>query len=226
MKQAIKKITPKWLLSWYRKRKSKFRNKTTSEVFTEIYQTNHWQSSESFSGPGSELNHTKILRKALEEILSDMKITSVLDIPCGDFTWMQEVDLSKVEYIGADIVEELIENNNKKHTFNFTVLNLIKDPLPKSDIIIVRDCLGHLSYADISAAIKNIKSSGCKYLFTTTFPDRNLNNSIVSGQWSPINLQAKPFNFPSPQLIINENCTESDGAYKDKSMALWEISKI
>jgi hypothetical protein len=39
-------------------------------------------------------------------------------------------------------------------------------------------------------------------------------------------LQEKPFNFSSPILVINENCTEGDGEYKDKSMALWDISKV
>ena len=49
---------------------------------------------------------------------------------------------------------------------------------------------------------------------------------IVTGDWRPLNLQDKPFNFPSPILIINENCTEDGGEYSDKSMALWDISKL
>ena len=57
-----------------------------------------------------------------------MKITSVLDIPCGDFNWMQKVDLSNIEYIGADIVEELIKKNIEiyegKNNLRFKVLNL------------------------------------------------------------------------------------------------------
>ena len=38
----------------------------------------------------------------------------MLDIPCGDFYWMKEVDLKDIEYIGADIVDELIKKNNDK----------------------------------------------------------------------------------------------------------------
>ena len=233
MKKLIKRVIPAWLLKWYRNRNpqvSKFKNKLTNEVFTEIYKNNHWKSSESISGTGSELEQTKSLRKDLEKILYNLKITSLLDIPCGDFKWMQKVDLSKIDYIGADIVEELIKNNKEqykeKDNFIFMVLDLIKDPLPKSDIIIIRDCLVHLSFADIFTAINNIKSSGCKYLLTTTFPNHHLNNDITTGDWRTINLQEKPFNLPSPILIINENCTERNGEYKDKSMALWELSKI
>ena len=143
---------------------------------------------------------------------------------------MQKVDLSKVDYIGADIVEELINYNKKLHkeksNCTFRVLNLINDTLPESDIIIIRDCFVHLSNADIFTSIKNIKSSGCKYLLTTTFTNHNINYDIATGNWRTINLQKKPFNFPPPVLLINENCTEGGGDYKDKSMALWEISKI
>ncbi|MEO6490246.1 MAG: hypothetical protein ABIO04_09925, partial [Ferruginibacter sp.] len=110
--------------------------------------------------------------------------------------------------------------------FKFQVLDLIIDQLPQSDIIINRDCLVHLSFADIFSALKNIKSSGCKYLLTTTFTDHPKNTDIITGSWRTINLQQPPFNFPIPLLMINENCTESNGDYKDKSMGLWEISKI
>lgn len=102
---------------------------------------------------------------------------------------------------------------------------MITDPLPQNDLIIVRDCLVHLSYKDIYNAIKNIKSSGSKYLLTTTFTNHDLNHDIVTGDWRAINLQ-KPFNFSSPLLVINENCTQGSGEYSDKAMALWEIDKI
>ena len=231
IKKAIKKIFPLWLLRWRQSRnKSIFKSMTTKEVFLEIYNTNYWKSKESISGVGSELNQTKSLIRNLETLMSDMKIESVLVIPCGDFNWMKKVDLSKIDYIGADIVDELIstniKNQNGRENLKFKVLDLTCDPLPKSDLLIVRDCLVHLSYQDIYSAITNIKSSGSKYLLTTTFTDNYLNMDIVTGDWRPLNLQDKPFNFPSPILIINENCTEDGGEYSDKSMALWDISKL
>lgn len=158
-----------------------------------------------------------------------MNIVSVLDIPCGDFHWMQNADLSKISYTGADIVEPLIAKNAEKFSkdnIQFKVLNLINDPLPAVDLIIVRDCLVHLSYEDITNAIKNIKLSGSKYLLATTFTDFRLNYDITTIDWRRLNLQIKPFNFSAPLLIINEGCTEGNGEYSDKAMALWEISHI
>lgn len=232
MKNLLNKYIFIYLSSWYRiiRSKSKFRKMNTSNVFTEIYKANLWKSQESISGPGSETIQTESLIKGLNKLIEDFNITSILDIPCGDFNWMKKVNLNEINYTGADIIEELIKKNieqfKERENLKFKVLNLITDTLPKSDLIVVRDCLVHFSYIDIYKAIKNIKSSGSKFLFTTTFTDRDLNSDIITGEWRPVNLQKKPFYFPSPLLIINENCNENDGIYKDKSMALWALSKI
>ena len=238
MKKNIKSFVPAWILKWYRSKNnnknlktSKFGNLNTNEVFTEIYKNNYWKSSESKSGTGSEIIQTELLINELDKLLIKLNIESVLDLPCGDFKWMQKVDLSNINYLGADIVEELIRSNiniycKESQNIKFQVLNLITDSLPKMDLIIVRDCLVHLPYKDIFAAIKNIKSSGSKYLLTTTFTKHNSNQDIDTGDWRRINLNKKPFNFSKPILIINENCTEDGGIYNDKSMALWDISTL
>lgn len=232
MKKLIKKFLPAWVLTEYRKkvRKAKLKQLKVDKVFTEIYQSNRWKSEESISGTGSEIKQTEVLIKELGPLLKKLHITSVLDIPCGDFNWMQKVDLSDIDYTGADIVEALIQTNTEKYkerkNVKFRNLNLITDPLPRCDMVIVRDCLVHLSYEDINRAIKNLKSSGSKYLLTTTFPEHHQNIDIVTGKWRPLNLQDKPFGFSTPVMVINENCTEDDGKYKDKSMALWEISTL
>jgi len=231
VKQTLKKVIPSAILNWYRNTKrAKLSKKSTKEVFTDIYQSNHWNSDESISGIGSQLNQTETLINALNSLFlnKDYDIKSFLDIPCGDFNWIKHVDLSQIQYLGADIVEALIQKNKEQYkndNINFEVLNLIDDVLPKSDVVFVRDCLVHLSYDDIAKAIKNIKDSGSKYLLTTTFTDHE-NRDILTGEWRAINLQKAPFNFSEPLLIINENCTEGDGILEDKSMALWDIDKL
>lgn len=70
--------------------------------------------------------------------MNDLKIKTLLDIPCGDLNWMKKVNLSDIDYIGADIVEELIETNidqfKERTNFKFKVLNLINDCLPTCDM--------------------------------------------------------------------------------------------
>ena len=102
-------------------------------IFEKIYKTNYWGSSESISGPGSDLNNTLNIRYELPKIILKYKIQKVLDIPCGDFNWMKKI-LSKldIDYLGCDIVNELIDKNIKLYSsekIKFAKLNLIKDKL-------------------------------------------------------------------------------------------------
>jgi hypothetical protein len=194
------------------------------ETFTKIYTDNLWASSESKSGTGSELRNTKILRQELSVLLKKYKIQSMLDIPCGDFNWMKEVDLSEVDYVGADIVEKLIESNNIKYTNkSFTTLNIVEDALPKVDLVFVRDCLGHLSNVNVLKALENIKKSGSKYLLATSFTKWDKNPDITDGGWKCINLMIAPF-YLNPIYLINEDCREGYPNYNDKCMLLFDLT--
>jgi len=195
------------------------------ETFTKIYTDNLWASAESKSGSGSELQNTEVLRKELSILFKKYEITSMLDIPCGDFNWMKEVDLSEINYLGADIVEELIQSNNTKYpNKSFTVLNLIEEELPKADLVFVRDCLGHLSNKNVLKALENIKRSGSKYLLATSFTKWDQNPDIVDGGWKCINLMVAPF-YMNPIYLINENCQEGYPHYNDKCMLLFDLTK-
>ena len=233
MKRIIRKYIPDTWLKYYRylkstKNKNKFGKLELNNVFLSIYKENHWKGTDSISGTGSNLKQTEDLRQSIPLLFKQLNIKSILDIPCGDFYWMKEIDLTGINYIGADIVSDLITGNREYSSENisFRVLDLTKDELPKSDLIICRDCLVHLSFKDIYLAINNIISSGCKYLLTTSFTSCELNYNIVTGDWRVLNLEKYPFNFPKPLLTMNENCTEANGNYSDKAMLLWEINKM
>jgi SAM-dependent methyltransferase len=196
------------------------------EVFTNIYESNLWTSEESRSGLGSELKSTEVIRRELPELFKKFKIESVLDIPCGDFNWMQHVDMDNVNYIGADIVDKMIESNNITFpNMDFRVLDLTESELPKVDLIFVRDLLGHFNYQNVNKALQNIIRSGSKYLLTTSFTRWHYNVDIENGGWRPINLMLQPFSL-KPIYLINEDCFEGDGQYNDKCLLLFEIKRL
>ena len=202
------------------------------KIFNRIYNENTWNDPFSRSGTGSNLLQTQKIRTVVPAIVERYRIKTFLDIPCGDFFWMKEIqpvlDKTLDRYVGGDIVEELVKINNREHAnakFTFEVVDVQHSSIPKVDIVFCRDCFVHFSYKDILIAIKNIKKSRSTYLLTTTFPARK-NRNILTGTWFPINLQRFPFYFPQPLEIIEEDCTEFDGAYRDKAIALWEIEKI
>ncbi|MCY4208388.1 MAG: hypothetical protein OXD29_10625 [Roseovarius sp.] len=102
--------------TYNRRRKNRWRYRgSAEEVFTRIYKRNLWNSKESRSGPGSELQATKNLRHALPGLIKQYSVDRFLDVPCGDFNWMQHVLPGlHVDYIGGDIVAPLIMNNQNK----------------------------------------------------------------------------------------------------------------
>lgn len=209
--------------------KSHYAGLSVEDTFTAIYKNNDWGSSESVSGVGSEVIQTQELIRLLPSLFKQYSIKSLIDVPCGDFNWMQRVSLDGIKYTGGDIVKDLVEKNNRKYAsenINFQQINLLNDPLPQGDIIHTRDCLVHFSYNDIIKAINNIKKSGIQYILTTTYTDRVKNYDITTGDWRALNLELPPFNFPKPLSVILENCTEGKTMNKDKSLALWKISDL
>lgn len=206
---------------------SSIEQRNTNSVFDEIYRTNYWRGV-SRSGEGSDLEQTRVIRKELPKLTAELNVKTMLDLPCGDFFWMRHTDL-EVNYIGADIVGELIDENNKKFSSSkrsFVRLDVCKDELPNVDLIFSRDLLVHLSYNDIFAALANMKKSGSRWLLTTTFTRRENNVNIKTGDWRTLNLELQPFNFQSPRYLINEECTQYNGDYDDKCLGLWDLSSL
>lgn len=198
------------------------------KIFTEIYQSGVWGRKLSISGPGSDNEQTKKIVQELPKLFKEYDIKIVLDIPCGDFFWMQNVDLGSVEYIGGDVVKSVVDDNKRKYEqecISFCQLNLLTDKLPQVDLIFCRDCLVHFSDQDIISALMNMCASKSVYLLTTTFPNKE-NKGIPTGAWHPINLCESPFLLPEPILLINEGCTENDGVFSDKSLGLWSIEDL
>tara|TARA_B100000212_G_scaffold100310_1_gene73819 strand:- start:356 stop:1105 length:750 start_codon:yes stop_codon:yes gene_type:complete len=202
---------------------------SNKDIFTEIYKKNKWGDKYSYSGSGSNIKQTKNILIELPKVIRKYEITSILDLPCGDFYWMKEYDFKNLEYIGADIVSALVEQNIKKFSsenIKFMNLDIIINNLPCSDLLFCRDCLVHFSFDDIFQALKNIKRSKFKYLMTTNFLKTGSNINIPTGSWRTINLCKPPFNFPDPIENIIENCTEGDNKFSDKVLSLWMLKSI
>ena len=199
------------------------------ERFERIYSTNLWSDPESRSGVGSTLDSTAVLRAELPSALRQLEARVLLDVPCGDFTWMERVDLSGIEYIGGDIVPSIVEANQRLHASesrSFVQLDLTRDKLAKADVLLCRDCLVHLSYANIRAVFANIARSNIRYVLMTSFPGRADNYDVVDGDWRALDFQAPPFSFPAPRLAIVEQCEEEDGSYADKSLLAWRVDDL
>jgi SAM-dependent methyltransferase len=173
-------------------------------VFDTIYKENRWKSQESRSGRGSELCNTENIRANLPNILRYIGAKSMLDASCGDFNWMKEIPLDDIQYYGCDIVQELIDQNNKLYTRpgrNFFQADITSDKLPSVDLILCRCTLYHLSYRNINKALTNMKKSA-KYLLLTNMPKTTVNTDMVDGGYRKLNLHLLPFKLPAPMLFF------------------------
>ena len=212
------------------------------DKFSYIYQSKYWRGSEdgSLSGGGSNEISTNVFIEELSNFIEAKNINSILDIPCGDWKWMSSLDLSNINYIGCDIVPDLISSNNKKYkknNINFFTKSLIDDELPDSDLIIVRDLLVHLDNKDIAKCLMNLKKSKYKYIGITNYPNLEINKKRLFGdylrlgdKWRAINLTKEPYNLSMPTLNLSDKNSLTD-IDKNKYVSIWKnedfnISKV
>ena len=194
-------------------------------VFTRIHRRNLWGGGESVSGAGSTEARGAAFRGELIALLRRLDAQVLLDAPCGDFNWAGEVADAVPRYVGVDVVPELVARVQARHGSErrtFACADLARDPLPRADVILCRDCLVHFSFAEIRRALRNFRRSGAAYLLTTTFDDAAPNADIVTGGWRALNLREPPFSFPPPLEAIDERCP----GYPGKRLALWRMDAL
>jgi hypothetical protein len=200
-------------------------------IFTRKFRTNHWGSTESVSGPGSELVATTEVRDAIGSIIDRYEVHTITDAGCGDFHWQPLVPgLLDTHYLGLDIVDDLVKLNNARYAaranIHFQHCDITRDPSPPADLVIARDSLVHLSTAHVQAALANIISSGSALLLATTYPGLSRNLDTDGGHWRPLNLTLGPFHLPEPLEFINTDYTDGGRHHPGNGLGLWTIESL
>ena len=206
----------------------------TKEIFTDIYANRKWDGvdveNDSVSGPGSSLSHTVNIRAELPKLFDTFQITQVFDAPCGDLNWMSRVleQCPDVEYTGGDIVEALIASNTEKYSnklnAKFITIDIVNDPLPDAELMICRECLFHLSNADIKSFFNNFLKSNISALLMTSDLDREPNFDIETGGFRRVNFFTAPWNFTQDHIyIINDWPYPSP---PNRQMYMWSRDQI
>jgi hypothetical protein len=175
---------------------------------------------------------TDKLRRQLLTFLDAENIGSIVDLPCGHFTWQSSLLIEArmqgltIDYTGADIVPSIIQTNNNRADERFLVLDITTDDIPPCDLLIIRDCLVHLTDGQILAALTNILRAEVKWIAMTSFPDRE---HRVREDWEPLNywrpLNMTTFDFPFPSWVIVE-AMDPSGQYADKTLSIWKRSAL
>jgi hypothetical protein len=142
-------------------------------LFTQTYTENKWTSTESRSGIGSHLEYTESIRKLITELI-DGGVGYIWDCSCGDWNWMKEIRESLPNYVGNDIVDELIELNTKKFgsdTIKFQCGDMLEElkklESASVDLLLCRHTLEHLSTDYVTNVIKEIRRVSKTALITS-----------------------------------------------------------
>jgi hypothetical protein len=215
---------------------------SNKEIFSSIYQNHGFGSTESRSGPGSTLSETEKLRESIRSLIKDYNIKSITDLPCGDLNWIHLLFNDVEKYTGCDIVEECVQDNKNKYPeHEFHCLDLALDKIPESDLLIVRDVIGHQPLETGLNIVKNILNSKCKYLLSTTWANKTGNSwkpsgfgevdreneGVEFGRFYPVNLMSEPFNFPDPELYIEEDVVvDNHSSGNRKTLCLWSLEEV
>lgn len=168
------------------------------KIFTNIYKYNLW-------GFGSGTGSLKFNNQPYIDFLNDFlkthsDINNIVDLGCGDWQLHRHINLNNRKYIGVDIVNKVIQINKKKFEKNnitFECKNFLKDSIPDSDLLIIKDVLQHLSNENILKFFKILKNTKYKYiLITNDISKFNLNNiDIPDGMYKPIDITREPYNY-------------------------------
>ncbi|KJY00500.1 hypothetical protein TI39_contig327g00002 [Zymoseptoria brevis] len=187
--------------------------KAAKDVFSHIYETNYWggekDRGELNSGPGSHdekvvAPYVEAVRKWIEKKYEDKNVHA-LDLGCGDFNVGRQIRNVTTNYTGADVVPIVIEHNKKEFgdaKTDFQVVDMIEDPLPKADVVFIRQVLQHLSNGQIAKVLPKLRQFQWAVIsehlpHTDDFtPNRDIETGQVRFMFgSGTDLTAEPFNM-------------------------------
>ena len=177
--------------------------------FETIYEKNVWNDGKSFiplSGPGSSLKNTEHISDFLTRFIYEQRCTSVVDLGCGDLTWISKTAFfndDTIAYTGIDIAESLITRHSQAYPRK---LFLNKDIVCCGDIapcslIILRDVIFHLSIRDVESLFRNIHGK-FGFIAITSCKNRKNRDDFDQYHYTERNLHLHPFRISKQYIDV------------------------
>lgn len=190
-------------------------------IFEKIYKDKVWYKG---SGSGSLPENTIKYRDFLQQYIKQNKITSILDLGCGDWQFMHLMDLSGIQYTGVEVVSWLVEENQKKWgapNIRFVFGDAATIKLPDADLVILKDVLQHWSNNVIIEFFKKLRKYN-HVLVNNTHEgydlNARLNRDIENGQARPLDLSQAPFYYPIEELLRYQSYRPIKKVWETKSV--------
>jgi SAM-dependent methyltransferase len=180
-------------------------------TFSAIYRVGVWSGG---SGSGSHPANTASYRAFVQRFIHIEKVRSVLDVGCGDWQSSRLMDWTGIDYLGVDVVAAVVEANRERYqggNVRFQQLDVLHDPLPLADLVLVKDVFQHWPN-DVIARFGERLASFRNVLITNTIdghsgphtgserPLPGLNEDVTMGDLRPIDLALPPFDWPVTEV--------------------------
>jgi SAM-dependent methyltransferase len=150
---------------------------------------------------GSREELTRGYRSYLHAFLRNNRISSVVDLGCGDWQIARHMDWTGIDYTGIDVSSVVLETVQQfaRPGVRFMQANAVTDPLPAADLLIAKDVLQHWSNDDILAFLPKLENYRAA-LITNGFPAELmnlLNLDVPTGHVQrAIDISRPPYNVP------------------------------
>ncbi|MBL9162283.1 MAG: class I SAM-dependent methyltransferase [Planctomycetaceae bacterium] len=185
-------------------------------VFSRIYRDHAW-GGVSRSGPGSDLQHLETYLAILQACLRRPDVNRVVDIGCGDWAASSAIDWSGVEYLGIEVVPELVQQLTTTYGSRqvaFQCADALEAKDLAADLCVVKEVLQHWSNDSVHrflSTLKNYKFAlitndqhcqvwGENETCCTLLEQADLNADIEDGAYRPLDICKPPFNVSAVTL--------------------------
>ena len=188
----------------------------SANIFSKIYNDSYWGKG---SGDGSDPKKVVKYISLIEDFIKRNKLNSVVDLGCGDWQFSNLIKFNNINYLGIDVVESVVENNNKKYSTDNITFEKLKsyNEIPKADLLLVKDVLQHLPQEEVKKIIDNLFSN-YKFIIVTNCisPFNSLGNLILKfitkkkiynrkinfGEFTYFDIRKSPYNLKGKILLI------------------------
>jgi len=185
------------------------------DTFTTVYRERHWSSGQSTpfdSGSGSASMYAALYCELVNSFIKERQVHTVVDLGCGDFRIGSEIAACGVNYVGIDIVPDLVShlrNQFEDQRVNFECLDATVDSLPVGDLVLVRQVLQHLTNRQIQSVLERLGQYKYAIVTESVALGKNIipNRDKIHGpdirlySSSGVFLDKPPFNLPVDELL-------------------------
>lgn len=206
-----------------------------SNPFEQIYSKNLW--SGGGSGYGSSPGFTRPYREWLANFLQSVRpgptVLKIIDFGCGDWQSSKLIDWTGSQYLGYDVVPQVIQQNQRLYAQDHVKFQLVSVDFSDitdfvADVLIIKDVMQHWPLAMVQQFLQlPWQVERALFINDTAYPDRKkvVNADCGLGGFQLRNLALPPFNLPVQDVLSWESPEDPVKFPGRKTVQLWQRSE-